>query len=162
MCKNKFMKISIFIFFIVFCSLTLSAQTGITKTKKPSKIWIYTEENTEQEGVLAGATDSVLFIYPGSMGAYRKEASPQLKGINYKNIHNIKIKKEGEFSKGLLIGAGIGLFPLVFGQGGAYVAIFTFPLGIITGSVIGATSRKKYEIKGDPQAFAKFTRKYIK
>jgi hypothetical protein len=43
-----------------------------------------------------------------------------------------------------------------------YVAIFTFPLGIITGSVIGATSRKKYEIKGDPQAFAKFTRKYIK
>jgi hypothetical protein len=49
-----------------------------------------------------------------------------------------------------------------FGQGGAYVAVLTFPLGIITGSIVGATSKRRYVIKGDAQALAQFTRKYIK
>lgn len=150
------------IFFIAACSLSVSAQTGITKTKKPVRIWVYTGENKEEKGVLVGASDSTLFIYPGNMSAYWKDTSSQLVNINYEKIHIIKVKKNGGFSKGLWIGAGIGLLPLVFGQGGAYVAIFTFPLGIITGSVIGATAKKKYEINRDLQPFARFTHKYIK
>jgi hypothetical protein len=91
------MKRSILIFFIAVCSLSVSAQTGITKTQKPLKIWIYTGENSEQKGVLAGASDSALLIYTGSTAAYRKEGSPQPVSISYKNIRIIKIKKGGGF-----------------------------------------------------------------
>ena len=46
--------------------------------------------------------------------------------------------------KGALIGGGIGLLPIVAGQGGGYVAIITFPVGLITGAIIGGTSKKKH------------------
>jgi hypothetical protein len=153
---------SIFIFFLAACSLSVSAQNVITKIDKLLNIWIYTEEQTEQKGVLIGASDSALFIYSGSITAYGKEASPPLINMRYDDIRTIKIKKRGAFLKGLLIGGGIGLSPAFFGQGGAYAAVVTFPLGIIVGSIIGATSKKKYEINDNLETFAKFTRKYIK
>ena len=36
---------SLCLIFIVACSLSLSAKTGITRTKKPVRIWVYTGEN---------------------------------------------------------------------------------------------------------------------
>ena len=63
--------------------------------------------------------------------------------------------------KGLLIGAGIGLAPIVGGEGDAYTTFLTFPLGIITGTVVGGTSKKKYSINKNYQAFLDFTNRYI-
>jgi len=57
--------------------------------------------------------------------------------------------------QGLAIGGVIGLSPIVFGQGGAFVAILTFPVGIITGAIVGATSSEKYFINGNYAAFNK-------
>src|SRR3954453_14547209 len=108
------MKRSLLIFFVIISSLSVFAQIDITKTKKPLKIWIYTRENSEEKGVFAGASDSVVFIYHGSISAYTKDASPELVSISYKDIDVIKVKKSGGFAKGLLIGAGIGLLPIVF------------------------------------------------
>jgi hypothetical protein len=56
----------------------------------------------------------------------------------------------------------VGFAPVVFGQGGAFVATVSFPLGVIIGSIVGATSKKKFIINGDLQAFQKFTGKVIK
>ena len=63
-----------------------------------------------------------------------------------------KTHKKGGLLKGALIGGGIGLLPLAIGsifgestgQGGAYISIVTFPVGIIAGAIIGATSKKKH------------------
>lgn len=47
--------------------------------------------------------------------------------------------------KGILIGGAIGLAPIVFGEGGAYVAVFSFPLGLIVGGIVGNNTRKKHK-----------------
>ena len=62
-----------------------------------------------------------------------------------------KSHKKGGLLKGLLIGGGIGLLPLaagsIFGkssgEAGAYISMVTFPVGIIAGAIIGATSKKR-------------------
>ena len=65
---------------------------------------------------------------------------------------------------GMLIGAGIGIAPVLIGsifgpsigQGGAYASIITFPVGTIIGAIIGSTSKKKFFIGGDRLRFGSF------
>jgi len=141
---------------------TASAQTTEAKGQKAQMIWVYTKQGSLQKGVLHGSSDSSLSIYQGSMNEYLNKKRNELTSINYENIGIIKTKKQGGLLKGLLIGAGIGLAPIVFGQGGAFVAIISFPVGIIAGSIVGVTSRKKYVINGDLNSFQKFAHKYAK
>ena len=53
-------------------------------------------------------------------------------------------KKKHYILRGMLIGGAIGIAPVVFGQGGGYVAIFTFPTGLITGAILGASARRRH------------------
>jgi len=75
--------------------------------------------------------------------------------------------------RGILFGTAIGLSPVLTGSlfgasilyGAGYLTIVTLPLGIITGSIIGATSKKIYSIQGSPTLFYDFkkgTTKYLK
>jgi hypothetical protein len=100
-------------------------------------------------GLLTAVSDSVLLI----------DESNGTSGIAYYNIDKIKTRKKGSTLKGLGIGAGIGIIPAFFGEGGAYAAVITFPVGIITGTIIGATSKKKYTINGSATSFAHFVHK---
>ena len=115
------------------------------------------KDNKELQGVLTGYSATTVQVYAGTINELKKDASPRSQSISYENIDLIKTKKPKGLLKGLLIGGAIGLFPIVFGEGGAYVAIISFPIGIITGTIIGATSKKKYLINGDQEAFKKFT-----
>jgi hypothetical protein len=117
-------------------------------------------DNKIQEGVMIELNDSSVAIYPGKWREfYNKKAIHEPVVIAYSQIQKIKLKKQGGLLKGLAIGGGIGLAPIVFGQGGGFVAIFTFPLGIITGAIIGSTSSKKYLVNGNYAAFNKMKKR---
>lgn len=143
-------------------SLAVWGQTYSEKNQKPIRVWIYTTDAKMQKGILAGRTDSTLLLYQGSKKAYEKQEAPHLADIHYKNITIIKTRSKLGFLKGMGIGAGIGIAPVVFGEGGAYVAVVSFPTGLITGTIIGANSKKKHRINGDFAAFQKFTDTFIK
>jgi hypothetical protein len=42
------------------------------------------------------------------------------------------------------------------GEGGAYVSVIAFPVGIITGAIIGSTGKKKFFIDGQASNFIHF------
>lgn len=143
-------------------SLTISAQTDTVRNQKPQWVWVYTTAGKMQKGILAGLTDSTLLLYQGSKKAFKKQEAPPLAGIHYKNITIIKTRSKLGFLKGMGIGAGIGIAPVLFGEGGAYVAVLSFPTGLITGSSIGVNSKKKHKINGDFTLFQNFAGKFIK
>ncbi|WP_152267992.1 hypothetical protein [Agriterribacter humi] len=143
-------------------SLTISAQTDTIRNQKPQWVWVYTTGGKMQKGILAGRTDSALLLYQGSKKAYKKQEAPPLAGIHYKNITIIKTRSKLGFLKGMGIGAGIGIAPVLFGEGGAYVAVVSFPTGLIAGSSIGFNAKKKNKINGDFAAFRGFADKFIK
>jgi hypothetical protein len=143
-------------------SLTISAQTDTIRNQKPQWVWVYTTGGKMQKGILAGRTDSALLLYQGSKRGFKKQETPPLAGINYKNITIIKTRIKAGFLKGLGIGAGIGFAPALFGEAGAYVAVVSFPTGLIAGSSIGFNDKKKNKINGDFAAFRGFADKFIK
>ena len=159
--NNQDMKQTLVILFLAIVSTNLFAQTEITKARKPVYIWIYTNDGSIHKGILTGGSATSLQIHPGRIKDYRKQDKAITMNLDYKDITLIKTKKTGGLLKGLLIGGGIGFFPVVFGEGGAYVAILAFPLGVISGTVVGLTSKKKHIINGDIKAFQKFTSKFI-
>jgi len=155
------MKKLLIVLLLVVIAVCGISQTTAVKDQKAAMIWVYTKQGSLQKGVWHSSTDTSLSIYQGSMNEYLNKKSHELASINYENISMIKIKKHGGLLKGLLIGAGIGLAPIVFGQGGAFVAFISFPVGIITGTIVGITSKKKYIINGDLHAFQKFINKRL-
>ncbi len=80
-----------------------------------------------------------------------------LQRINYSQIESIRMKRLAPLQT-LLIAIVIGLAPIVAGQGGAYVAILSFPLSIII-SVILAVSKRTYKLHGRLDKFEKITSK---
>ena len=143
-------------------SLTVLAQQDTLVTKKPFITWVYTKQGNMVKGVLAGRSGSDLLLYPGSLKEKKKNIDYPFVRIPFGNITTIKTKKPNGLIKGLLIGGGIGFAPVIFGEGGAYVAIIAFPLGIVTGTLICATSKKKFSLNGDYRLFLSFTDKFIK
>lgn len=156
------MKKIITLFLLIACSFVVAAQTGIAKMQKPRQVLIYLKDNKEQNGILTGCSDTTVLIYPGSMKEYKNQSSLQSVSISYESINLIKIKKANGLIGGLSEGGLIGITPVLFGEGGAYAAIITFPLGVIIGSIVGATSKTKYEINGDLSSFQKLTKRVIK
>ena len=147
---------------ILLLSLTVIAQQDTLITEKTVTTWVYTKQGNMLKGVLAGRSGTDLLLYPGSLKEKKKNIDYQLVRINFDNITIIKTKKPNGLIKGLVTGGAIGFAPVIFGEGGAYVAIIAFPVGIITGTLIGASSKKKYMINGDYTSFLSFTDKFIK
>lgn len=152
----------IFVLFIGFTLSKISAQTDMVKNKKTDWVWIYTSDNKMEKGILAGRTDSALLLFRGRRKDFRKQETPPLEKVNFTNITIIKTRSKFGFLKGLGIGGAIGFVPALFGEGGAYVAVLSFPTGLIAGSSIGVNTKKKYKINGDFAAFQKFADKFIK
>jgi len=147
---------------ILLLSLTVLAQQDTLITEKSVITWVYTKQGNMLKGVLAGRSGSYLLLYPGSLKEKKKNIDYQLVRISFENITITKTKKPNGLVKGQLLGGSIGFAPVIFGEGGAYVAIITFPLGVVAGILIGATSKKKYLINGDYTSFLSFTDKFIK
>ena len=157
------MKEMIFALLAYMLFSSISAQTDTIISQKPIKIQIYTTDGYIKNAILVGRTDSMILIFQGSKRDVKKQETPVLTGIHYQKITIIKTNKKAGFIWGLLIGGSIGLAPaLIFGEAGAYVSVVTFPSGLIAGTIIGATSKKKHKINGDFVAFQRFTDTFIK
>ncbi|PWU05113.1 MAG: hypothetical protein C5B52_00275 [Bacteroidetes bacterium] len=126
------------------------------------KIWITTTSGNLIKGVLLSVSDSSVKIFPGTYGDLKKQKNYTIINQDYSTISEIKIKKRAGWLKGMGIGALIGASPVLFGEAGAYVAIVSFPLGVVVGTIVGATSKKKFEINAELQNFNKFRHKVSK
>lgn len=143
-------------------SLNLSAQTDTLITKRPVNIWIYLTDGILIKGIFAGRTQNNILLYRNASRKQIARGGAALEGIPYQNISLVKTKKSNGILGGVAKGALIGILPLVGGEGGAYATVITLPLGIITGAIIGKTSKKKHAIDNDQQKFLDFTNKYLK
>jgi hypothetical protein len=151
--------ISSFIFLLSVCFSF--AQNTASGTYRPRYYASVTSTDSKiQKGVMIQLNDSSIVLYPGNWQKFYNEKIIQDSvAITYSHIQQIKLKKRGGLVKGLAIGGVIGLSPIVFGQGGAFVAILSFPVGIITGAIVGATSSKKYFINGNYVVFHKMEKR---
>ncbi len=151
----------------------VNAQVYTTFTSKPRHtITIYTLNNNTINGILTRANDTVVFIYPGNFREWKQQKKIPISVTPFTTIQKIETKQKGvkKVIKGMLIGAGIGLAPVLVGsifgrstgEGGAYVSLVAVPLGAIVGSIIGATSKKKFQIQGDKIKFQRFRNKVKK
>jgi hypothetical protein len=139
---------------IVYSSFAQKAASGNYQPRYYASIT--SMDNKIKKGVMIQLNDSSVALYPDKWRKfYNKRITHDTVVIAYSQIQKIKLKKQGRLLKGLAIGGVIGLSPIVFGQGGAFVAILTFPVGIITGAIVGATSSEKYFINGNYAAFNK-------
>ncbi|MEO6330429.1 MAG: hypothetical protein ABIO55_15955 [Ginsengibacter sp.] len=160
---------NIFIGFFVLFFLNASAQDGSTLSITPKyKIWIYTQQGNLVKGILAGTSSSYVSVYPGKFREYNGNSKISILNESYTNITAIQLHKRGGLLKGVLIGAGIGIAPVLIGsifgpstgEGGAYVSLLTFPLGTIIGAIIGSSSKKKFIMGGDGSRFLSFRKKH--
>lgn len=119
-------------------------------------------DSKTQKGILTGRADSARLLFLGRRKDFRKQETPPLEKVHNTNITIIKTRNKFGFLKGLGIGGGIGFAPALFGEGGVYVAVLSFPTGLIAGSSIGYNIKKKYWINGDFTAFQKFITRVIK
>jgi hypothetical protein len=146
---------------IFLLPVKMFAQQDTLVTEKPVTISIYTKQGNKLTGILAGRSGEELLLYPGTWKEKKNNTAYQLVRIHYSSINTIKTKRPNGFVKGLLIGGTVGAAPLLFGEGGAYVAVASLPTGLLTGGIIGASSKKKYTINGEYPAFLAFTNKFI-
>ena len=126
------------------------------------KIWVHTTSGNLIKGILLSVNDSSVRIFPGEFSQLKKERNSEIVNQSYTTISDIYIRKKAAWLKGMGIGALIGISPIIFGQAGAYIAIVSFPVGIVTGTIVGATSRKKFNINSSKENFAKFRQKVSK
>ena len=139
----------IFISSFILFFLNASAQNDFNFKSSPKyKIWLYNGQENLTNGFLVSTSDSTAKIFTGKLSEWRSSSKISVTDQFYSNIDHIKIHKKGGLIKGVLIGAGIvfylvgSLFGPSIGEGGAYVSIIAFPIGIITGAIIGSTSRE--------------------
>ncbi len=159
------MKLTFTSLFIV--SVFVSSAQGPASSLSPRRIWVSASQGDITKGLLVAASDSTLNIFQGKHGDWNKQSGVQVLTRSYSDINSIKIKRKGGLIKGLGIGAGIGLLPLLVGsifgkstgEGGAYVSIVAVPAGIITGAIIGSTSKKRFLIGGDRSKFQIFRKR---
>jgi len=151
----------------------VNAQVNITFTSTPRHtITIYTLNNNAKDGILTQTSDTAVFIYPGNFREWKQRKKIPINVTPFTIIEKIETKQKGvkKVIKGMLIGAGIGLAPVLVGsifgpstaEGGAYVSLVAVPLGTIVGAVIGATSKKRFQIRGDKIKFQRFRNKVKK
>jgi len=159
------MKKNIFINLLTLFILSASAQNNKALKHIPKHtIWITTNEGKVIKGILVSSSDFSVEIFPGNKSEYGKQQKISLVKESYVNIDKIRIHKKNAGLKGLLIGGGIGLAPGLIGpifgkntgEAGSFLSIITFPVGIITGGIIGITSKKRFLIGGDKRKFYAF------
>jgi hypothetical protein len=156
----------IFINLLLLTILNVSAQNDYTLNPTlKHKIWVSTTKGGLVKGILVDVSDSSVKIFSGRFSEWNSHSKVSVANETYLNITGIRTHKKGGLIKGLLIGAGIGLSPLLLGtafgegEGGAYASIITLPLGIVTGAIVGCTSKKKFLIGGEASKFHSFRKR---
>jgi hypothetical protein len=161
--KNWFMR-TVFTIISTLIFLEATAQNVSSLNQFPKqKIWINTTQGSIVKGRLVNASDTSLKIFTGS-SIDRSGNSKNYTTQFYSNITDIKMQKKGHLVKSVLIGAGIGIAPVLIGsifgkstgEGGAYVTVVTLPVGVIIGAIAGISSKKKFFIGGDKSRFDLF------
>ncbi len=159
------MKLTFTSLFIVSVFVSLAQEPA--SSLSPRRIWVSANQGDITKGLLVAASDSTLNIFQGKHGDWNKQSGAQVLTLFYSDINGIKIKRKGGLIKGLGIGAGICLLPVIIGsifgkstgEGGAYVSLVAVPVGIITGAIIGSTSKKTFFIGGDRSRFQLFRKR---
>jgi hypothetical protein len=158
----------IFINLLLFVALNVSAQNDHTLNPAPKhKIWVSTTQGDIIKGTLVDVSDSSVKIFPGKFSEWNNHSKISVINESYSNISNIKTQKKGGLIRGMLIGTAIGISPVLvgslfgpsIGEGGAYVSIVAFPVGIITGAILGCTSKKKFLINEEASRFDSFRKR---
>ena len=158
---KKITHVILFLFAIQVCV----AQTDSAKKSPLYKIKLSTMNDNLMAGILIGSTDSSVTVYPGTIDHYKKGKQFSNATLNYENIKEISAKRKGGAFRGALIGAGVGMLPVIvslFQQGKGntgYLGVITVPVGAISGAVIGAVSKKKARINGDKEKLKQFLTK---
>jgi len=168
-------KFTCFLILYVFFTGCANAQVDTIFTGKlRHRITIYTQKGDAKYGILTGTNDSSVFIYPGNFREWKQQKTFPIALTPYYTINKIHTKKRNGIIKGVLIGAGIGIMPVFLdaiftpkggvksGEGGAYVSLVAVPLGTLVGGIIGATSKKKFQIERDNNKFHRFRSKVKK
>jgi hypothetical protein len=150
----------------MFYFLNTSAQKDSEfKSSLEQKIWLYTSEGNVIKGFLDDISDSSVTIFTGKLSELNSHSKVLVISESYSNINTIKTKRRGGLIKGILKGVVAGLLPAVGvaafqeGESGAYVGVATLPLGIITGAIVGSTSKRKFPVNGDMSRFHSFRRR---
>jgi hypothetical protein len=170
------MKLKIFLsisLFILICSAFAQNRTSVNPYPR-YRIFLNTLEGRSIEGLLIKLEDSTVTVFPGSRKEWRKNINENPVKINYSQIQQIKLKRKNGLVRGMLIGMGAGLLPLVGGSvigpnaayTGAFISLLTVPIGFITGGIMGATasvtSKKGYYIRGRLSKFYDFKKRIKK
>ena len=162
------------IFFLVpflFIAYISFAQKRSGYNERPRyKISLQTTDGKMVKGLLIDIKDSSITVFPGNSNRIGSEEMSHVQKIDYTQMQQIKLKRRNALINTIGIGAGIGILPALVGgifgrstgEGGAYVSLVAVPLGIITGAVIGATSRKKFNVHGEFYQFHGFKKRVRK
>ncbi|MFI5131181.1 MAG: hypothetical protein ACHQFX_14360 [Chitinophagales bacterium] len=157
-------KITIIILFVAGTSL--HAQNPVLNGNKPVyRIRLTTINDNRLEGLLLEIKDSSVLIYPGKRKDWKNKIHYSAAEFGFSSIKDIRLKKKNGTWRGLIIGGGIGtavfagslLIPNRMEKN--HHAVYTFfaiPIGLITGAIVGSTSRKKFHINSSEPTFHEF------
>ena len=164
--------IPLLIMYIIFAIQTNAQSDSSFNAKPRHHIKIYTVTGDTMGGILTRTNGTAVFIYPGNFREWKQQKTVSITVTPYTTIKKIETRKKGwvKVLNGMVIGAGIGLAPVLIGslfgpsvgEGAAYVSIAGVPLGIVIGGVVGATSKKKFQIESDKTKFHRFRKKIKK
>ncbi|MGZ5248223.1 MAG: hypothetical protein ACXWCR_14035 [Flavitalea sp.] len=143
-----------------------SSATATSDTLKPLyRIYLKDLKNYRYQGLMANTPPTTAAIYPGSLSSWKYLNESHQLILPANTIKHYGLTKRDGLLREVLIGSGIRFTPLIIssifgkGEGSAYVSFITFPPGSITGGDIGATSKKRFAIAGNPGLFNLFRNK---
>lgn len=170
--KSEFMKFKLLLsVLLVLLNSFASAQTMQDVNPNPRyRIALNTVDGSSMKGLLIGIEDSAIILFPGALKQWKSNAEVKTMEIGYTQIRKIYLKKKNGLLRGMLIGTGAGLTPLLAAivsdensiEGAGYVMMVTVPLGIVTGGIVGATFKKKFIIQGKRAQFDDFKKRISK
>lgn len=163
-------KIFFLVSFLLIVSISLAQKRPEYNERPRYKVSLQTIDEKMVKGLLIEIKDSSIIVFPGNSNRIGSEEMSRVENINYAQIQQFTLKHRNGLINGMGIGAGIGILPALVGgifgpstgEGGAYVSVITFPLGLITGTIIGATSHKKFNLHGDFSQFHNFKKRVRK
>ena len=164
--KDVMRKLSMFALALQITLPSLALGAVLFDSTKPRfKITLFTISGNRIKGVLLKTSSDNVSLYPGKFAHWKRRESIAPITTPVESIREIHLKKRNGLLKGALIGIGIGISPVLIssafgrGEGGAYISIVALPLGLILGSIIGITSKKKYTISGNRDQLARLSTK---
>lgn len=129
---------------------------------------IITSNGNSMKGLLLSTNDTSLTVFPGKWKEWKKGKKYKPVEFCCSSIYSIQVKRKGRISRGIALGAAAGAIPLVTinpnekgGYGMASLTVFTVPVGIVSGAIIGAKTGKQFMIKGDINLFRSFRESHL-